>query len=356
VKQISYKTFSRRTHDANHQLQRPNVCQFELTFRCGLHCRHCYTDCYNTPRFAKRELTFSQVARLLDKIRDSGVLWLCLTGGDPLCRPDFLEIYAYAKARGFLITVFTSGQALGPRVIEYWRQYPPFVVELTVNAARKSLYEAIAQTKNSYAKVMTGIERMQRARIPFKIKTQVTRDNQGEVPRLEKLAARLHVSFTPNYFLNPRLDADQSPCGLRLTPREVIRTAYGTDMPAVSCQRPALTRPATGAGRAENIFPCAVCSGDGFYVDPYGNMVLCYLIRQPRVNLLRCGVEAGLARLQTWALSRKFRSRSACRRCALKAHCSWCPGRAFLETGDPQAAIEYYCKLAAATAVCQRAG
>ncbi|MCX6796602.1 MAG: hypothetical protein NTW06_03850, partial [Candidatus Falkowbacteria bacterium] len=47
MKEIQYRKFSWDTHTNNWKLKRPNVCQFELTFKCGLNCNYCYTSCYN---------------------------------------------------------------------------------------------------------------------------------------------------------------------------------------------------------------------------------------------------------------------------------------------------------------------
>jgi len=49
---------------------------------------------------------------ILDEVADAGCLWLLITGGEPLLRPDFRDIYMYAKRKGFLITLFTNGTLL----------------------------------------------------------------------------------------------------------------------------------------------------------------------------------------------------------------------------------------------------
>jgi len=39
---------------------------------------------------------------------ESGCLWLLITGGEPLHRADFMEIYLHAKKRGLIVTLFTN--------------------------------------------------------------------------------------------------------------------------------------------------------------------------------------------------------------------------------------------------------
>lgn len=55
---INYRNFSLRLHKNNWQKGKPNVCQFELTFGFGLHCKHCYSDCYNKARDKKTRCIF----------------------------------------------------------------------------------------------------------------------------------------------------------------------------------------------------------------------------------------------------------------------------------------------------------
>ena len=52
------------------------------------------------------------MARNHYEIKEAGCLYLLLTGGEPLLREDFPEIYTFAKHNGFLVTVFTNGTLL----------------------------------------------------------------------------------------------------------------------------------------------------------------------------------------------------------------------------------------------------
>ena len=81
----------------------PLACQWEITCRCNLRCVMCYTDCFNTLDKLQQELSFPEILRIMDEIHEAGCLELCLTGGEPLVRKDFGDIYAYAKQKGFLV-------------------------------------------------------------------------------------------------------------------------------------------------------------------------------------------------------------------------------------------------------------
>src|SRR5947209_15324161 len=85
----------------------PIVAGLELTFRCNLACIHCYVNLPAADRAEKaRELTTEEWFRVIDQCADAGVLWLTLTGGEPLLRPDFCDIYEYAHEKGLVISVY----------------------------------------------------------------------------------------------------------------------------------------------------------------------------------------------------------------------------------------------------------
>jgi radical SAM protein with 4Fe4S-binding SPASM domain len=307
-----------------------------LTFHCDLHCRHCFTEPYNNPRCIKDELGTKEAKLILEKAHRAGVLWLAFTGGDPVSRKDFLSVYSYAKEKGFLITVFTNGYSVTEEVVDLFRRKPPFVVEITLNAVTGALYDRISQVKGSFDKVMRGIDLILRRKLPLKIKTQVTKDNWRDVARIKKFLKARNLEFLPSYILYPRLNRDTFPCRLRITPRQVL-SLDGSD----GC----LTAKVNMAGKDHRLFPCVVSAGDGFIIDPYGNIILCLLIRKPRFSLLKVGLIPALRKLCRSFENMEFLGNSQCRNCSRKAACWQCPGKAYLENGNMQLPIDYYCEL-----------
>lgn len=72
----------------------------ELTPRCNNNCVHCYINKPATDaKVQARELTFQHIKAIIDEAASLGVLWVLLSGGEPLLRPDFKDIYLYLKKR-----------------------------------------------------------------------------------------------------------------------------------------------------------------------------------------------------------------------------------------------------------------
>ena len=347
MREIQYKKFSWDIHKKNWRVKQPNVCQFELTFRCGLHCKHCYTDCYNKDEYLERELSAVQVKRLLDKIYNSGVIWLCFTGGDPLTRDDFLEIYSYAKEKGFIITIFTNGYSMTKEILDYLKNRPPFVIEITLNAVTKKTYEDISQVKGSFEKVMHGVDMIAQNKLPLKIKTQVMRHNLEELPKIKEFVEGLGLRFRPSIDLYASLDRGLSPCNSRISPQEALKLDKRLGADSIKKEDGCNVNGARSALTSNpNLFRCAAGGGDGINLDPYGNMFLCSLIREPCFNLLEAGIEDTVSKLLSLVRGKRFTTSSRCKECKIHELCHSCPGRALLEIGDMEAPVEYYCELA----------
>jgi MoaA/NifB/PqqE/SkfB family radical SAM enzyme len=116
----NYSEFSRRLHDKVVGRRIPISGSIEVTARCNLRCAHCYINLPAGDRHAlERELNCQELFSILDQMVDEGCLWLLITGGEPLIRPDFLDIYTYAKKKGILITLFTNGTTITPRIADH---------------------------------------------------------------------------------------------------------------------------------------------------------------------------------------------------------------------------------------------
>jgi radical SAM protein with 4Fe4S-binding SPASM domain len=120
--------------------------------------------------------------------------------------------------------------------------------------------------------------------------------------------------------------------------RESLKTGglWNIDAPSIS---------RNGSGDAR-LFPCAAAGGDGLNVDPYGNAYLCHLIRKPKISLIDKSVINARKKLTHFLEEAVFTTDSSCKDCLLKRNCWWCPGRAYLEKGDMEAPVGYYCRLA----------
>ena len=162
----------------------PMAGQWELTCRCNLRCVMCYTDCFNTPERVRQELSLAEITRIMDELQAEGCLELCLTGGEPLARRDFLDIYSYARDKGFLLTVFTNGTLIAPRIADHWAASPPAMIEISMHGLGRESFERITRGPGSHARCLVGIRLLLERKLPLTLKTTGMTINRDDVLRI----------------------------------------------------------------------------------------------------------------------------------------------------------------------------
>jgi len=151
IPEISLAQFGERLYNNAVAKRIPITGSFELTFRCNLSCAHCYCNLPpNDQDTIEKELSTEEVFNILDQIAEAGCLWLLITGGEPLLRPDFFEVYTYAKKKGFIITLFTNGTLITPEIADYLVQWPPFKVEITLYGVTSETHESVTGIPGSF--------------------------------------------------------------------------------------------------------------------------------------------------------------------------------------------------------------
>ena len=73
----------------------------ELTHRCPLHCVYCSNPLELQSRGF--ELSTEVWSRVLREAAEAGVMQVDFTGGEPLARPDLVELVRAARAAGLYV-------------------------------------------------------------------------------------------------------------------------------------------------------------------------------------------------------------------------------------------------------------
>ncbi|HEY6974558.1 MAG TPA: radical SAM protein, partial [Nitrospiraceae bacterium] len=96
---------------------KPYLVALNLTKRCNLKCDHCYLDATTKAGGGNDELSTEECFRLIDQIAEvnKGCL-LVITGGEPLVRPDILDIARHAVKLGFMVVFGTNGMLINDKM------------------------------------------------------------------------------------------------------------------------------------------------------------------------------------------------------------------------------------------------
>jgi len=321
----------------------------EVTRRCPLECQHCYNNLPMGDQDARsREMTTEEHFKMLDELVEMGCFWLLYTGGEIFARKDFLEIYTYAKKKGFLITLFTNGTLISEKIADYLVEWPPFSIEITLYGRTRETYEALTQIPGSYDRCLRGIKLLRERKLPLKLKTVATSINKHEVIAMRQFAEEeLGVEFKFDGQVNPRIDCSQSPLAVRLTPEEVVALDMNAPKGVTEYQRLAkrdLENPPNLAKNDTVYF----CGGgmNSFAINAHGEMGICVISQQDTFRVQEAGLkrvwEESLLQLRT----RKRTQVTKCVQCRIQSLCGMCPANGEMENGDKESPVEFLCNVA----------
>jgi radical SAM protein with 4Fe4S-binding SPASM domain len=285
---------------------------------------------------------------MLDQLVEMGCFWLLYTGGEIFVRKDFLEIYTYAKKKGFLITLFTNGTLITEKTADYLAEWPPFGIEITLYGRTRETYEALTMIPGSYDRCLKGIKLLRDRGLPLKLKTVATSINKHEITAMRQFAEEeLGVEFKFDGQINPRIDCSQSPLAVRLTPEEVVALDMNAPKGVSEYRRLAqhdLEKPPNLA-ESDTVY---FCGGgiNSFAINAYGEMGICVISQQETFRVQEDGLmrvwEESLLKLR----SRKRTRITKCVECRIQSLCGMCPANGEMENGDRESPVDFLCHVA----------
>ncbi|MGA9508297.1 MAG: radical SAM protein [Candidatus Sulfotelmatobacter sp.] len=354
MEQLSYGAFSADLHQRQSGKRAPMQVSIEVTRRCPLECQHCYNNLPMGDQAARsREMTTEEHFKMLDELVEMGCFWLLYTGGEIFARKDFLEIYTYAKKKGFLITLFTNGTMITEQIADYLVEWPPFAIEITLYGRTRETYEALTQIPGSYDRCLRGINLLRERGLPLKLKTVATSINKHEITAMRQFAEEeLGVEFKMDGQINPRIDCSQSPLAVRLTPEEVV----ALDLHAPKGQseyRRLAKRDLEGPPNLAQNDSVYFCGGgmNGFAINAYGEMGICVISQQETFDVRQSGLKEVWEHSLHDVRTRKRTRVTKCRECRIQSLCGMCPANGEMENGDRESPVAFLCQVAHLRAV-----
>jgi len=330
----------------------------ELTARCPFNCRHCYINLPPGDKKAiKKELSAEEITHIAREAVERGALWCLLTGGEPLLRTDFPEIYMNLKKMGLLVSVFTNAALITDRHIQLFKKYPPRDIEVTVYGATKKTFEKITRKPGSFEAFQRGLNLLLENNIKVRLKAMALRSNYQELPQIAEFcrkATKDYFRFDP--FLHLRFDRD---CDKnrdikeeRLSPEKIARMEVSDperfDSLKKECGR--LVSEDFEKTAHHYLFSCGA-GISSFTLGYDGNFRLCSSLYHPDLmyDLRKGTFEEAWERFVPSVrslTSDKKEFLENCRTCPIINLCLWCPAHSYLEQGVPDEPVEYFCRTA----------
>lgn len=330
----------------------------ELTERCNNNCLHC---CINLPAddlaTKKRELSTQEIKNILKEATSLGCLTVRFTGGEPLLREDFSELYLFARKQGLKVLIFTNATLITPQLVALFKHIPPKEkIEITLYGMNQVSYEAVTRRPGSFAAAWRGINLLLEHKIPFVVKGALLPQNKDEMQEFENWAMTVPgMDKPPSYamFFDLRCHRDNARKNelikkLRLSAQEGLEILTQRKDDYIKGMQQFCAK--FIGPQDENLLACGSGCNSGC-IDAYGFFQPCMMLRHPQlVYDLRKGTLKD-AVTNFFPKIRKIKATnlqylSRCAKCFLKGLCEQCPAKSWTEHGTLDTPVDYLCEIA----------
>lgn len=331
---------------------------FELTPRCNLSCRMCYVRMTPAEQAAVgRELTTREWLDIAESAREAGMLFLLITGGEPLIRSDFRELFCKLKAMGLMISINTNASLIDDDWLEFFAKEPPFRFNISLYGAHNEAYERLCgapRGSNVGDRVKHNIRALKEMGVGVKLNLSLTPYNRADMGEIFAIAEELGVPIQAATYMFPplRRDAENIGGGDRFTPAEEAECAmewdrlrFNSETLAARCA--AIVRGCELPDDAE----CGSSPDRGmrcragrssFWINWRGDLTPCGMMNEPKVSLLDTDFMSAWTRIRS--ATAEIVTPAECAACRYRNSCHVCAAACVCETGRSDRKPEHICR------------
>lgn len=336
----------------------PENATFELTVRCNLQCKMCLFRHDRSENFSlkQRELTASQWIDMAKQAAEMGTAGLLITGGEPMLRSDFAEIYEGIYRQGFITELYTNATLVTDEIMSLLTRFPPHKIGVTLYGASAETYEKVCGNGSAFQRAIDGIHRLMTLPSEIDFRTTVIKDNLCDVDAMEEL---VHREFGKEYFLTQTrmvmksvrgACADVGSC--RLCPEDNVRLAYRRSINQIKSivgdrfddgYIKLKLKEKDDAECRDMGYSLLGCSGGmtSYTVTYDGKLQACQVLGAYRTDALSDGLQKAWERFPFEVKHPPLDER--CMICEIAELCQSCPASRYAETGSTGGFVEYAC-------------
>lgn len=347
---------SRYLHHKAGQKGIPVMGNFELTPRCNFRCRMCYV--HLTEEEARKrgsELSTEEWMEIAEEAKAQGMMFLLLTGGEPLLRHDFIPLYTALKKMGFLISINSNGSLVDGEALDCLRENPPYRMNITLYGGSNESYERLCGVP-SFDRVIHNVDALCEAGIMVRLNASLTPYNRGELEKIYQIAEEKKLQIRATAYMNPPIRVNDQMAGTqsnRFSPEDAAKCTVKIDRLRYTqenfCRR--------AEGLLQGILPptdedCEGISGtkmrcragkSSFWMTWNGMMLPCGMLTTPAVDVRKVGFTAAWQNVRE--LTDEIRLPAECTICPHRKICSVCAAMCQSETGFFEKRPEYICRM-----------
>ena len=187
---------------------------FELSPICNFKCRMCYVR-KSSKEVQKNDriMTLEDWRKLAAEAREAGVLYLLLTGGEPLLWPDFWTLYDELVDMGFVISINSNGSLIDEEAVLHFLRKPPRRINITLYGASDDTYQHLCGIEGVFSKIDKNIRRLMEAGIVVKLNCSLTPENAKDLDWIIDYAKERDTVLSVATYMFPPIRRDEAMIG-----------------------------------------------------------------------------------------------------------------------------------------------
>lgn len=326
----------------------------ELLPLCNMSCDMCYVRMSREEMERKGRLrTAGEWLDIGRQMKEAGVLFLLLTGGEPFLYPEFQELYLGLREMGMILTINTNGTLIDEKLADFLGKYKPRRVNITLYGTDEETYADLCHYPGGYAKTIRGIHLLRERGVDVRIGGSLARSNRRDLDRILDIGEELKVPVRVDTYMMPAVRERSLPYNFqsRMNPEEAAEArihALKREMGAevfVQYVRQSVEKADHPESSGENSGHMTCMAGRcSFTVNWQGEMRPCVVLTEPAASVFEMGFE------EAWKYmvkeTEKILLNTECSTCNLRHLCRTCAASALLEEGGYDRVPEYMCRYA----------
>ena len=176
------------------------IVSWNTTNACNMYCDHCYRDAGCK---AEEELSTAEAKTLLEQIARAGFKIMIFSGGEPLMRPDIVELVAYAASLGLRPVFGTNGTLITLEMAQRLKAAGAMGMGISLDSMDREKHNKFRKFPGAWEGAVQGMRNCRAAGLPFQIHTTVMEWNNHELEALTDFAVAEGAVAHHFFFLVP---------------------------------------------------------------------------------------------------------------------------------------------------------
>lgn len=327
----------------------------ELLPLCNMNCDMCYVRLSHKQMQQKGKLyAADQWIDLAKQMKKAGVLFLLLTGGEPLLYPEFKKLFLALQQMGMIITINTNGTLLDEDWADFFGKNKPRRINITLYGGSEKTYEDLCHYQDGYKKTLHAIHLLNEYDVDVKANYTVTSKNNHELEQIVGMLNELKIPITVDTYMIPaKRERDRTfNMQSRLMPKDAAlarinswKLKMDSECFIQHCSKILSESKAIENKTlkySNNIFCHA--GNSSFTITWNGKMCPCLTLEQIAINVFDIGFETAWEYIVKE--TQKIRINSNCTECIYRPICRTCAACAIAESGEADGIPKYMCEYA----------